>query len=150
MGRLCRIVYCSRSRLSGSRAEIELGIRKILAAARQRNRAARLTGALTFTDSCFAQVLEGDLDDLAPVFTSIRRDPRHTDLKILEQVSPNSRLFPTWSMAFVDTSDDGDGHHPLAHFSFETALTNGAAPEVERVLNALRRVVAVKSKHIAV
>ena len=150
MGRLCRIVYCSRSRLSGSRADIELGIRKILAAARQRNRAARLTGALTFTDSCFAQVLEGDLDDLAPVFTSIRRDPRHTDLKILEQVSPNSRLFPTWSMAFVDTSDDGDGHHPLAHFSFETALTDGAAPEVERVLNALRRVVVVKSKHIAV
>ena len=86
MGRLCRIVYCSRSRLTGSRADIEMGIRRILAAARQRNNAARLTGALTFTDSCFAQVLEGDLDDLAPVFTSIRRDPRHIDVKMLEQI----------------------------------------------------------------
>ena len=149
MSKLCRIVYCSRSLLTGSRADIELGIRKILATARLNNRAARLTGALTFTDSCFAQVLEGSLDDLASVFAKIRRDPRHTDLKILEQTSPESRLFPKWSMAFVDTPD-GDGDHPLAHFSFEAALSNGAAPEAERVLSALRRLVVAKSKLAAV
>jgi hypothetical protein len=124
-------------------------VREILATARSKNREARLTGAMAFTDSCFAQVLEGPLDSLTPVFVRIRRDPRHTDVKILEQISPESRLFAQWSMAYVDTPDS-DGRHPLAHFSFETALTKGAAPEAERLLDALRRVVVAKSRLIGV
>ena len=67
MTKLCRIVYCSRSLLTGSRAEIEVAIRQILATARLNNRAAHLTGALTFTANCFAQVLEGYLEELARV-----------------------------------------------------------------------------------
>ena len=148
MSKLFRIVYCSRSLLTGSRAEIEVAIRQILATARRNNRAAHLTGALAFTDNCFAQVLEGSLEDLAPVFARIRHDPRHTDLKILEQTSPESRAFSRWSMAFVDTPDSG-GDHPLAHFSFEAALADGAGPEAEQVLHALRRLVIAKSKVIA-
>jgi hypothetical protein len=145
MGGLCRIVYCSRSRLTGSRADIEMRVREILATARVKNHANGLTGALAFTDSCFAQVLEGALDELGPVMARIRADPRHADLKVLEHSSPEARLFPNWSMAYVDTPE-GDGRHPLAHFSFETALTDGASPEAARVLEALRRVVVAKSR----
>ncbi len=145
MSKLCRIVYCSRSKLTGSRADIEVRVRQILATARLKNRANDVTGALAFTDSCFAQVLEGALDELGPVIARIRADPRHTDLKILEYCSPESRLFPNWSMAYVDTPE-GDGRHPLAHFSFEKALTDGASAEAARVLEALSRVVIAKSR----
>jgi hypothetical protein len=138
MRRFLRIVYCSRSSVTGTRAELEVQIRNILATARTNNKAARLTGALTFNDSCFAQVLEGYADDLRPIFDRIRRDPRHSDIKILSSTEPTRRLFPHWSMAYVDTPYD-DGCHPLAHFAFEAALTNGAEPEAEQLLHAMRQ-----------
>jgi hypothetical protein len=138
MKQFLRIVYCSRSNIIGSRAEIEVQIRNILAIARTNNKAARLTGALTFNDSCFAQVLEGYADDLRPIFDRIRRDPRHCDIKILASTEPTRRLFRHWSMAYVDPPHN-DGQHPLAHFAFEAALTHGAEPEAEQLLNALRQ-----------
>jgi len=145
MSGLSRIVYCSRSRLTGSRADIEMQIRQILATARTSNKEAHLTGALTFNENCFAQVLEGAPEDLTAVFAKIRRDPRHTDVKVLTQDAPTRRMFASWSMAFVDTPA-GQGRHPLSHFAFEAALTDGAAPEAERLLDALRQIVVVQAK----
>jgi hypothetical protein len=145
VSRLCRIVYCSRSLLKGSRSDIEAQIRTILAKARTNNQETGLTGALTFNERCFAQVLEGADDDLEPLYEKIRRDPRHTDVKILAQSNPARRLFPSWSMAYVD-SPSGHGRHPLTHFSFEAALTHGAAPEAQLLLNALRQLVVAKTK----
>jgi Sensors of blue-light using FAD len=136
MGKLLRIAYCSRSSVTGSRAEIEMQTRKILATARTNNREARVTGAMAFNEDCFAQVLEGSPGVLAPLFERIRRDPRHRDVKILAQTQPMRRLFPQWSMAYVDTPD-GDGRHPLSHFSFEAALTAGAEPEAMQLLEAM-------------
>src|SRR5476651_1861320 len=140
MSNLYRIVYCSRSNLNGSRAELEVQIRKILSAARKNNRLANLSGAMAFNDGWFAQVLEGSMDDLTRVFGQIRSDPRHRDLRILQQVATKERLFPTWSMAYVGTQD-AQTRHPLAHFEFESALTNGALPEAQKLLDALCRTV---------
>jgi hypothetical protein len=145
MSRLLRILYCSRSCVTGSRADVEMQIRKILATARTGNRQARLTGALTFNENCFAQVLEGAPTDLMPLFARICRDPRHCDVKVLAESQPTRRLFPHWSMAFVDPPH-GDGRHPLSHFSFEAALTDGTGPEAEQLLDALRRIVVLGSK----
>jgi hypothetical protein len=145
MSRLNRIIYCSRSRLTGSRADIEMQIRNILASARTLNKAAGLTGALTFNENCFAQVLEGAADDLMPVIERIRRDRRHADVKILAQNQPANRMFASWSMAFAERPG-GHERHPLAHFSFEAALIDGAAPEAEQLLDTLRRIVMVQSK----
>lgn len=146
MSRLCRIVYCSRSLITGSRADVELKIRTILASARTKNRAANVSGALTFNESCFAQVLEGAVADVAPIFERIRRDPRHCDVRILAQSQAPRRLFPTWSMAYVEP-EYGDGRHPLAHFSFEAALINGAGHEARQLLESLRQVVTANTEH---
>jgi hypothetical protein len=135
---LLRVVYCSRNRITGSPADIEVQIRNILATARTNNPKSRLTGALAFNESCFAQVLEGYSDDLQPLLDRIRRDPRHSDLKVLAKSKATRRFFAQWSMAYVDTPQS-DGRHPLAHFSFEAALTRGATPEADQLLHALRR-----------
>jgi hypothetical protein len=91
---------------------------------------------MTFNGNWFAQVLEGYADDLRPIFDRIRRDRRHTDIKILTSTEASRRLFSLWSMAYVDTPDD-DGRHPLAHFAFEAALINGAEPEAEQLLHTM-------------
>jgi hypothetical protein len=141
---LSLILYCSRSRLTGSRADLETQTRRILATARVNNQRAGLTGAMVFTDSCFAQVLEGADADLMPIFQRIRSDPRHGDLRVLAQSQPTQRLFPHWSMAYVGTPQNGD-RHPLAHFSFEAALTDGMGPGVEKFLDHLKRIVVIKT-----
>jgi hypothetical protein len=132
-----RIVYVSRSRLTGSAADQERQTRRILASARTNNRRAHVTGALSFNEGFFAQALEGSIHDLSPIFERIRGDSRHSNLKLLEHVQVERRLFPTWSMAYVNTPT-GQERHPLAHFSFESALTDGAAPETEQLLLILR------------
>ena len=48
-------------------------------------------------------------------------------------------------MAYVGTAS-GQRRHPLAHFSFEAALTHGAAPEARLLLDALCQVVVAKTK----
>lgn len=140
MRKFLRIVYCSRNSIVGSRAEVEVQIRNILATARISNNASRLTGAMTFNESCFAQVLEGYADDLRPVFAKISRDPRHRDIKILDKSEPVRRLFPQWSMAYVENAFS-DRRHPLAHFAFEEALTKGGEPEAKQLLEAMTRLV---------
>jgi hypothetical protein len=147
VSRLCRIVYCSRSLIVGSRADVEMKIRTILASARTKNRAANVSGAMTFNESFFAQVLEGAVADVAPIFERIRRDPRHCDVKILAQSQAPRRLFPTWSMAYVE-SDFGDGRHPLAHFSFEAALITGAGHEAKQLLGSLRQLVRANTEAV--
>jgi Sensors of blue-light using FAD len=143
MTKLYRIAYCSRSCMTGVPAHVETQIRRILAAARTNNQKANLTGALTFNESYFAQVLEGAADDLMALMQRINRDARHSHLQVLERAEITTRSFPQWSMAYVAKSD-GDGRHPLAHFEFEEALTKGATPEAKKLLNALRRVVVGK------
>ncbi len=142
MNDLIRIAYCSRSRLTGSRADIESQIRRILSTARLNNRELGLTGALTFNERFFAQVIEGMAGDLVPLFDRIRSDPRHGDVRILARNKIGSRMFPQWSMAYASATENL-AHHPLAHFQFEAALTQGASPEAEQLLAALRRVVVV-------
>jgi len=147
MNERCMIIYCSRSCLKGTTAELEAQTRRILAAARVNNKKARVTGAMTFNEIGFAQVLEGAVSDVMPIFERIRRDGRHCDLRILSQVNPARRVFPHWSMAYVGTPH-GHGHHPLAHFAFEAALTDGASPQAEQLLSCLRQIVVKKSEPV--
>jgi Sensors of blue-light using FAD len=145
MSQLYQIVYTSRSNFSGSPPELEVQIRRILASARKNNREAALSGAMAFNEGWFAQVLEGSMSDLARIFGRIRSDSRHCELKILRQVATKERLFPTWSMAYAD-APDGQGRHPLAHFEFESALTQGSSPAAQKLLDALCRTVVAGDK----
>jgi hypothetical protein len=48
-------------------------------------------------------------------------------------------------MAYVDTPSSR-GRHPLAHLSFDAALTQGATWEAAALLDALRHVVVARTK----
>jgi hypothetical protein len=73
----------------------------LLRAAQQRNRVEGVTGILIYDQGCFFQWLEGPKPGLMRVWDSIRRDPRHVDLKILRHESLPKRLFNHWDMRFA-------------------------------------------------
>ncbi len=99
--RIYRILYCSQNCLGGSLDQQAVEIRKVLTTARTNNAARGITGALLFNAGYFAQVLEGPMSRVEEIFEKIQRDPRHTDVTILEAQHVTGRDFPDWSMAFA-------------------------------------------------
>ncbi|PZE29736.1 hypothetical protein DEI81_02580 [Curtobacterium sp. MCBD17_013] len=78
----------------------------ILTDARTRNTALEITGVLAHRDGRFIQVLEGPDDAVRERFEVIRRDPRHTDVRLLCEDPLDERAFPGWSMAFQPADAD--------------------------------------------
>lgn len=95
------LAYFSRNRITGSPAQLRDHINQILNAARRNNSQRDVTGALLFSDGCFAQVLEGPRDEVESIFESIQCDPRHSDVTILHHHVVEQRSFAQWSMAFA-------------------------------------------------
>ena len=96
------VLYVSTSTLSGEDADRQVD--EIVSIAQRRNPLADLTGALLFTGSHFAQVLEGHGDDIDEMLASIRRDPRHRRLLCVDRSPLLARRFPHWSMAYSGPS----------------------------------------------
>jgi methanogenic corrinoid protein MtbC1 len=63
-----------------------------------RNRQESITGVMLYDDSRFFQWLEVPRDGVGRVMQSIRNDPRHTDIEILNDNVARERAFSTWSM----------------------------------------------------
>jgi hypothetical protein len=97
---LFSLAYFSRNAIEGNGPEIQTQIAQILASARRNNATHGVTGALLFSDGCFAQVLEGQRCNVEGVFESIQCDPRHCDVTILHLHEVERRSFGEWSMAF--------------------------------------------------
>ena len=106
---LTRLVYASHSLLddSGRRAELD----RMLASARRSNQENRVTGFLLVTRNAFAQVLEGEISHVRETYGRIMADPRHTDLRILEERPIVERLFSGWAMGVAE-------HDETTHFIF--------------------------------
>jgi blue light- and temperature-responsive anti-repressor len=119
-GSLYRLIYCSRNNIAravpaaATADGIEQEIRDILVTARRCNAADNVTGALLFTASGFAQVLEGPRDVVERTFDRISSDPRHADVTALSFTPTERRSFPDWSMAFCGRPSPA-ADDPLAH-----------------------------------
>lgn len=96
-GNLHRILYCSDA-LPASATTPALSLPEILRISQPRNEAAGVTGALLSCDGRFLQVLEGPMTKVLETYGRIFRDPRHTELKVIEAARVGSRLFPNWGM----------------------------------------------------
>jgi hypothetical protein len=101
---LYRLVYYSRNRIQGTPAEVTAEVDGILESARRNNALHGVTGALIFNAGMFAQVLEGNRQDIELTFERIQRDTRHGDVQALAFEETRCRGFPSWSMAFVGRS----------------------------------------------
>ncbi len=92
---LVQLVYRSRS-CNG--AESALQMSDILDQARLGNARDGITGVLTAVDGRFVQIIEGSEDVIDQLMIKLARDPRHTDLTIIERRATTARLFSDWDM----------------------------------------------------
>lgn len=96
-----QIVYTSSAKQEFSAADLK----KLLIAARMRNKAVGVTGMLVFHDGAFLQAIEGEKRAVNEIFARIQNDPRHGDLVVLHRgPGPEQRVFGEWSMGFADFS----------------------------------------------
>jgi Sensors of blue-light using FAD len=131
------ILYVSRSRLSPWTGGRQLADIQYVSASR--NNLYDITGVLIATPHHFAQFIEGDVRQLDAIMTSIRADPRHTDIDVADAPSSKERLFPTWRMArFGPGAFVNDNLRPLIE-RHRGRLTPGTAREI---ITLMRRMVS--------
>lgn len=107
---LFSLAYFSRNAIEGTPSQVRSHIEEILSSARRNNGRNGVTGALLFSDGCFAQVLEGAREDIEAIFETIQCDPRHSDVTIMHLHPVEQRGFGAWSMAFAGI--DGVSNDP--------------------------------------
>ncbi|WP_338661742.1 BLUF domain-containing protein [Pararoseomonas sp. SCSIO 73927] len=134
LNKIYRLIYVSQNTLHGPVEDMKREVDQILAVSRHNNARDGITGALLFNSSCFAQVLEGELDAVHGVFERIQMDPRHSETVVLA-CEPASREFGDWSMAYAGAVRNEEiAFSPLA----EPAVHQASAT---RILDLLRGVV---------
>lgn len=91
---LFTMVYRSHAATPLGPAELQ----QLTRAAQARNQREAITGVLVYDQRRFVQWLEGPLDGLERVMRSIRDDPRHGEVEVLEHRSAATRRFGSWHM----------------------------------------------------
>ena len=94
---LAFLTYRSAATVLPSESDLD----RLVAAAQRRNRSLGITGMLLYDRGNYFQTLEGSPDKLESVWDSIRRDPRHTGIELLNQNAATTRLFSEWHMRLV-------------------------------------------------
>ena len=97
-----RLLYVSESKIK--KADFETVVAGIVAKSVDWNTEHNLTGALIFTGTHFAQVLEGSQKDIDEVMSIITSDPRHGSIRVVDRSSITERQFPNWAMAYQGPS----------------------------------------------
>ena len=133
--RIFTLTYCSRNLVQGSPAEIREQLQAILTAARRNNARLQITGTLLYNAGSFAQILEGPLHHVQRIFETIQRDPRHSDVTVIQSDYTAERQFPDWAMAFAGGSSIAGT--PIATDAFQ-AIFSGADSAGEQMLSLLR------------
>jgi len=133
--KLDRLVYVSKNRLPPPTIRHE--IEAILEVSRRKNAKLGVTGALMFNGGVFAQVLEGPYEHVASVFESIQQDERHGDVQVLGFGPVAKRAFPSWSMAHLGRSRQGE--QMFGHIGDATGFDDSRF-DGDRVLEILRTI----------
>ncbi len=136
---LFRLVYCSRNTIIGQQRDPSAEVASILAASRANNARDGVTGALLYSDGCFAQTLEGELETVQRTFERIQCDPRHGEVIVLQAGRATGRLFGAWSMALAEAADPAKASATLTRALAQQSADAGMGADVVALLNGLVR-----------
>ena len=92
-----QLVYISRAVLP---VVSPLDVVDILDQAARQNPDRQITGALTYVNDRFVQIIEGPGAEVEALMRALSVDPRHDRIDILERISVTHRSFPDWAMLF--------------------------------------------------
>ena len=112
-----RLLYISESRIDNmDAASFET---EVVVAARIKNAILGRSGALLFTGTHFAQILEGPEASLDAMMHLLQADDRHENIIVIERSAIGIRRFADWQMAYFGPSQFVSRH--------VTRLLNGAS-----------------------
>ena len=104
-----RMVYMSEATKDFGALELA----HLLDTARRKNAAAGLTGVLIFHENRFFQVLEGPQGRVIDCLRTIKKDKRHSTIRVIEESASPTRAFPNWRMGYAQP----DAMHPAVRQS---------------------------------
>ncbi len=90
-----RVIYTSRAVGDDMRADHQA----ILATSRRNNGMDGISGILWIGDGEYRQLLEGPADSVRETLSRIMCDPRHADIRILDDRMTDGPAFGEWAMA---------------------------------------------------
>ena len=90
---------CATREMSGS------DLSELLVRSREKNARLNITGLLIYGNREFAQLLEGDKNDIFHLYNTIVEDDRHQQVHLLWDGEIKKRSFTDWSMAFLNIKD---------------------------------------------
>jgi len=103
------LMYVSNTDKNYSEAELEV----MLASFCRKNASIGVTGVLIYNGAgTFIQIIEGDEEDIDPLYKKILNDPRHNRINCLRRKKIEDRQFPAWRMGFRNLSKDAIKGHP--------------------------------------
>lgn len=95
---LISTLYVSRSLIDPTCANATVA--DLVEASITNNRRRDITGSLLFTGAHFAQILEGQEDNVAALMTSIGHDERHDRLTVINHAPIGERKFRDWALGY--------------------------------------------------
>jgi len=95
-----QLLYVSNAVELMSRQELEV----LLDQAKANNKALNITGMLVYHDGTFIQILEGEEQQVKSLFEEVKKDPRHDNVILIEEMPVQKRAFASWDMAFRQLS----------------------------------------------
>jgi adenylate cyclase len=102
---LKRLKYISRFAKPLSSADVD----EIARVAAENNSGKDITGVLMASGGIFFQVIEGPAGAIDELWSSLIKDPRHSDILLLKSEEGDfQRLFPEWRMKKIDLDRNAD------------------------------------------
>ncbi|MDR9447839.1 MAG: BLUF domain-containing protein [Psychroflexus sp.] len=88
-----------------SRLMSDKDVEQLLFQIREKNKRLAITGLLLLIQGKFVQYIEGPEPEIKNVYKSIKADPRHNELLLLDSGKIEQRQFQDWSMAYKKVKD---------------------------------------------
>ena len=110
----------------------ELDLHRLARVAQLRNGAEGVTGLMVYDSGWIFQQLEGPTEGLARIWASIRRDPRHAAIEVLNDGPADTRQFQGWNLRLsVRGAQAGVGPQGMADEQSEmiSRLCRGERPD---------------------
>jgi hypothetical protein len=95
---LTQLLYCSKAVQEITSDDTQ----SILTVSRQNNATQNITGFLCNNEQYFIQLLEGNYREINDLYNKIVNDKRHQKATLLMYRAVKTRLFPNWSMGYIE------------------------------------------------
>ncbi len=97
-----RIIYVSECRMDV--ADANALVERLVTDARSHNAELAIPGALLFTGTHLAQILEGPPSSIALVMSALGQSPHNENIFVAERRGISARMFSGWQMAYHGSS----------------------------------------------